>query len=74
MVSVLGKGRVVAISDCTQAPAYPCVSAMNFSPKLQEPLVTSLNWAQMEEDWEPGKTPNFRSPSIVSLVLTSYDI
>jgi len=48
-----GKGRVVAISDCAQAPAYPCVSALNFSLKLLEPLVTSLNWAQTEEDWEP---------------------
>ncbi|KAF9515041.1 hypothetical protein BS47DRAFT_1372154 [Hydnum rufescens UP504] len=69
-----GKGRVVAISDCAQAPAYPCVSAMNFSPKLLEPLVTSLNWAQIEEDWEPGKAPNFlHDYSETPQITTSVD-
>ncbi|KAF8314352.1 Gcd10p-domain-containing protein [Cantharellus anzutake] len=59
-----GSGTVVAISDSSQAPSYPCISSMNFSPEQLKPLSTLLNWVHVDEEWAPM---TYESPEAAAL-------
>jgi len=48
-----GQGKVMAISDSSQAAAYPCLAAMNFPRHQIDTFINTLNWAHTEENWAP---------------------
>lgn len=49
-----GEGRLITICDTDSPPAYPVIVNMNFKPHMISGVLTSLNWATVEEDYTPS--------------------
>jgi tRNA (adenine-N(1)-)-methyltransferase non-catalytic subunit len=49
-----GEGRLLAITDIDGPPAFHIVRNMNFDPSVVTPVLASLNWAAVDEDYTPS--------------------
>jgi hypothetical protein len=60
---------VISIGDVDGVPAYPAALQMNFPAKQSIPVLASLNWLTIEEDYAPGLS----NPScwLLQLILSS---
>jgi hypothetical protein len=50
-----GEGRLLAICDVDSPPAYPVMTNMNFKKHIFTLVLSSLNWATVQEDYTPGE-------------------
>ena len=50
-----GEGRLLTICDVDSPPAYPVMTNMNFKKHISASVLSSLNWATVQEDYIPGK-------------------
>ena len=55
--------------DVESPPAYPIVSQLNFDEELVNSVISSLNWATVDEDYTPSKC---RSPSMLPSFVTLH--
>lgn len=52
-----GQGRVMTIRDTESPPEYDILRAMNLPPSTIDPVLDTLNWAQVAQDYEPPFVP-----------------
>ncbi|KAF9270671.1 Gcd10p-domain-containing protein [Marasmius fiardii PR-910] len=57
-----GDGRLLTICDTDSPPAYPVMANMNFKPNEVSPVLVSLNWATVQEEYTPIMAPSELSP------------
>jgi len=50
-----GEGRLLTICDVDSPPAYPVMTNMNFKKHIFASVLSSLNWATVQEDYTPGE-------------------
>lgn len=50
-----GDGRLITICDVDSPPAYPVMTQMNFKKESFTAILSSLNWATVQEDYTPSK-------------------
>ncbi|KZT30779.1 Gcd10p-domain-containing protein [Neolentinus lepideus HHB14362 ss-1] len=48
-----GDGRVISICDVESAPAYPVLTHLNLKKEEVSSVLSSLNWATVDEDYTP---------------------
>jgi hypothetical protein len=64
--SFAGEGRLLTICDVDSPPAYPVMTHMNFKKDIFASVLSSMNWATVQENYTPGRGLAFRL-----LVLTT---
>ncbi|KZP25277.1 Gcd10p-domain-containing protein, partial [Athelia psychrophila] len=52
-----GDGRLITICDVDSPPAYPVMTQMNFKKESFTAILSSLNWATVQEDYTPILPP-----------------
>lgn len=53
--SLPGEGRIISINDADSPPAYPVLTLMNYEKETLRSVLSTLNWATVQEDYAPGK-------------------
>ncbi|KAI0304743.1 Gcd10p-domain-containing protein [Russula brevipes] len=48
-----GDGRLITVCDVDSPPAYPVMTQMNFPKELSADVLSSLNWATVDETYTP---------------------
>jgi tRNA (adenine-N(1)-)-methyltransferase non-catalytic subunit len=54
-ISRSGDGRLITVCDVDSPPAYPVVVHMNFKKDAVSPVLSSLNWSTVQEDYTPSR-------------------
>ncbi|KAF8640591.1 hypothetical protein AX17_000253 [Amanita inopinata Kibby_2008] len=57
-----GEGRLLTICDTDSPPAYPVLVNMNFKPETTKNVLSALNWATAQQDYNPIVPPSELPP------------
>ncbi|KAF8578320.1 Gcd10p-domain-containing protein [Ramaria rubella] len=60
-----GQGRLLVINNAESPPVFYVLSHMNFPPSYTEDVMRSINWAYMDDAWEPV-VPVDAEPEVVN--------